>query len=153
MLRIASDTDLMGAFRDIDRREVQIPSSLSFPLAVKSYFAWVEPSGHRVYLVFEDPSSGHPLGLVFQRTRGAADTPVAMCQWCHTVRPGPAVSLLTVAVEPNRRIGVHLCSNLNCRENIESGPSIHDIRETVSAHERLLGIVSRMSEFAHGHLL
>ena len=151
MIRIASFEHLLEKFRELDRAEVQIPAAFKFPMALKDYLAWVEPSGHRVYLLFEDQSSGEPMGIVFQRNNGAADTPAAMCQWCHTVRPGPAVGLLTAAAGKNHRIGVHLCSTLNCREN-KGKPGIHDMRESLGAHERLHEILERMSSFAHRNL-
>jgi hypothetical protein len=152
MIRIASEEQLLAKFRPIDRDEVQIPSNFKFPLAIKDYLTWVEPSGHRVYLVFEDVSSGKPLGVVFQRTRGAGETPAAMCQWCHTVRPGPAVGLLTAAADRDHRIGIHLCSNLNCRENALAPPNVHDLRESLGKYEKLHRILSRMSDFSHRNL-
>jgi hypothetical protein len=152
MLRIASQEQLLDKFRDIDRDQVQIPPTFRFPLAVKDYLSWVEPSGHRVYLLFEDVSSGDPMGVVFQRTHGAHDTAAAMCQWCHTVRPGPAVGLLTASVDRNHRIGIHLCTNLNCRENTLKEPGIHDLRESLGKYERLHRILERMTDFAHRNL-
>jgi len=152
MIRIASEDQLLETFRSTDQDQVHIPANFSFPLPVKDYVSWVEPSGHRVYLVFEDLVNSRPLGVVFQRTRGAPDTPASMCQWCHSVRSGGAVSLLTTDMGPNRRVGLHLCSNLNCKENALSAPGIHDFSEGVSGRERVQRILQRMNDFAKKNL-
>lgn len=129
-----------------------MPADLGFPLALKDYFAWTEPSGHRVYLVFGDPTTGHPLGVVFQRTSTPADAPASMCQWCHAVRTGGGVSLLTAAAGRNRRVGVHLCSDLSCRDRAFGVPGRHDFNEGLSPQEKLQRLLRRMGDFAHGQL-
>ncbi|MGE3680734.1 MAG: FBP domain-containing protein [Bdellovibrionales bacterium] len=152
MIRISSSAQLLESFRDLDREEVQIPPTFRFPLAIKDYISWIEASGHRVYLVVEDPENRMPLGVVFQRTHGSSDTAAAMCQWCHAVRTGRAVSLLTAAAGRNRRIGLHLCSDLNCKENALSPPGIHDFQEAVTGRARVQSVVQRMVEFTKRHL-
>jgi hypothetical protein len=152
MLRVSSHQDLLDTFRALDRAEVQIPSSFKFPLAVRDYLTWIEPSGHRIYLVFEDEVTHRPLGVVFQRTHGHADTPASMCHWCHAVRSGDGVGLLTAAVTSQRRVGVHLCSDLSCRERALSTPGVHDFRESVSGGEKVRQIMARMNDFAKRNL-
>ena len=152
MLRLRDSDHLRAAFRAIDQDEVYVPPDMKFPIGVRDYLAWVEPSGHRVYLIFVEPYSHERLGIVFHRTRGTPDTPAAMCQWCHAVRGGGAVALLTAAVNRRRRVGVHLCSNLNCRENALTTPGIHDFNESISASERVKRILVRMSAFARRNL-
>jgi hypothetical protein len=151
MIRIGSEAQLLETFRSIDRDQVQIPAKFQFPLALKDYMSWVEPSGHRVYLVFEDIGTGHPLGVVFQRTSGA-DTKASMCQWCHTVRSGSGVGLLTATASRNHRVGVHVCSSLNCRDNIQAPPGVNDFSEGLSGQERLHRVLARMGEFAKKNL-
>jgi hypothetical protein len=148
MIRIASEHQLLDTFRSLDRDEVQLPPDMRFPVAARDYLSWIEPSGHRVYLVFEDQAAGGLKGIVFQRTHAGADTPAAMCQWCHSVRTGNGVSLLTAAAGRNTRIGVHLCSDLNCRERALSTPGIHDFNESISGQERVQRVLQRMGEFA-----
>lgn len=150
MIKISSETDLLESFREIDRDQVHLPADIQFPLAVRDYTSWVEPSGHRVYLVFE--KNGVPMGVVFRRPNGPPMTPASMCQWCHTVRTGNAVSLLTASMSPDRSIGLYLCSRLNCREHILSGPSVHDFNEGLSGHERVNEVVRRMRDFASANL-
>lgn len=152
MIRITNEEELLGTFRSIDRDEVQIPLTARFPMAVKDYVAWIEPSGHRIYLVFEDTQTGSPLGVVFQRTRGSANTVASMCQWCHAVRSGSGVGLLTATVAKDHRVGVHLCADLNCREHAMGPPGIHDFNESLSSGEKLQNILRRMTAFARKNL-
>ena len=148
MIRITSENQILDSFRTDDRDEVRLPSGLKFPYAMKDYMTWVEPSGHRVFLVFPDDVSGNLRGVVFQRTPGGSDVPASMCQWCHSVRGGNGVSLLTTSAGRQRRVGVHLCSSLNCRENALSPPGVNDFQEGLSGHERVQRILQRMREFA-----
>lgn len=131
---------------------MQIPATITFPLALQDYVAWTEPSGHRVYLVFEEIQSGNPMGVVFQRTKGAAETPASMCQWCHAVRAGSAVSLMTTDAGPNRRVGLYLCTNLNCKQNALAPPGVHDFAERVNGRDKVERIVRRMNDFAKHNL-
>jgi hypothetical protein len=152
MIRISSESELRETFRSIDRDQVQVPADFHFPLALKNFTSWVEPSGHRVYLVFEDPSTHQPVGIVFQRTHGSAEAAPAMCQWCHAVRGGARVSLLTAAAGPNRRVGIHLCSDLKCGESEDAAPGVNDMRESLSAAERVQRLMGRMHDFAKKNL-
>lgn len=152
MIKISSEDDLLSSFRDIDRDEVQLPVDIKFPLAVRDYTSWLEPSGHRVYLVFQNQNTGQPMGVVFRRPNGPPMTPASMCQWCHTVRTGNAVTLLTASASSNRTVGLYLCSQLNCREHALASPSVHDFNEGLSGQERINEVVRRMREFATGNL-
>jgi hypothetical protein len=152
MLRITSESELLNSFRSLDRDEVQAPPNAKYPLAVRDYLSWTEPSGHRVYLVFADARTGQPRGVVFQRTQAHPETPASMCQWCHAVRSGSGVSLLTAAASKNRRIGLHLCSDLGCREHALSTPGIHDFQEALSGHEKVQRVIQRMTDFSNTNL-
>lgn len=150
MVRILSDDQLLQSFRPFERGEVQIPSDFAYPLAMKDYLAWTEPSGHRVFLVFSDKESLQ--GVIFYRTKVASDTPAAMCQWCHSVRGRAGVSLLSATVDRDRRIGVYLCSDLNCRHNLMSTPGVNDFHEGLSRQERVMGMMARMRKFVYDNL-
>ena len=152
MIRIAYEEELLSSFRESDRAQVQIPATLTFPMGLKDYVTWAEPSGHRVYLVFQEMNSGQPMGVVFQRTRGAADVAASMCQWCHSIRGGSAVSLLTTDAGPNRRIGLHLCTDLNCKQNALAPPGQNDFMVSLSGEEKVARIVARMNTFAKNNL-
>lgn len=150
MIRIANEAELLDSFRALDRDQVQLSPDFQFPLAVKDYLSWVEPSGHRVYLVF--PDDGSLRGVVFERTSSSSEVPVSMCQWCHSVRRGSGVGLLTASAGRNRRVGVYLCRSLECKDNVMSPPTINDFSEGLSGSERLQRVVRRMSDFARANL-
>ena len=152
MICISSEPHLKHAFREIDQDAVLIPRSLPFPIVIRDYIAWSEPSGHRVFLVFQDPRGGGARGIVFTRGQAANDV-VQMCEWCHSVRGGNSVRLLTAQVGRNRRVGVHLCQDLNCKENVLGKPGVNDMREPYSGYEKLYRTLLKMSDFAHHALL
>ncbi len=154
MIKISSEAELLSTFRPIDREEVILTDKITFPILLTDYVAWVEPSGHRVYLVFQDPSErgGAAWGVVFKRSQGPGDT-MQMCQWCHSVRGGRSVSLLTAAVTPKNRIGVHVCSDLSCKDKVLGLPGVNDLREPYSRFEKLFKVLYRMSDFVRYSLL
>lgn len=147
MIRIASETELLDSFRSLDRDEVELSKDLSFPMLVKDYLTWSDPGGHRVYLVFTEPGRKTPLGIVFRRS-SSGTVPPQMCEWCHSVRGGDGVRLLTATASSNKRVGLHLCSDLSCKNKVEEAPGANDFPETLSTRERTQRILQRMSQFA-----
>lgn len=153
MIRIQSETDLLQAFRPIDRDTVRLGSHVRFPLAVSEYLSWVEPSGHRTYLVFEDEKSRSLIGVVFKRNQPPPDPVTNMCEWCHAVSGSGTIGLLSTDVNKKKRVGLYLCRDLQCKENIEAEPpSVHDLRESISKQEKRMRVLERMSEFARRNL-
>lgn len=147
MIRIQSEKQLIDAFREIDQFEVQIPREMTFPFLLRDYLAWTESSGHRTYLLFNDEESKNLLGVVFKRTQEPADAPVKMCEWCHSVRGGGRVGMLSVKVDQNRLIGLHLCRDLSCREKIADVPGANDLIEEKDRDLRTRMLVDRMKKF------
>lgn len=150
MFKINSEKELLESFRSIDRDQVRLPSDMNFPLLVKNYHSWLEPSGHRAYLVFEDPQSHKPLGVTFRRTM-SEHVPV-MCDWCHSIRGRGGVSMMTAAVSPDRQVGVYLCSDLRCEDEIQKPPSVNSLRESLDASERTQALMQRMYDFVKRNL-
>jgi hypothetical protein len=153
MIRISSETEMMDTFRPVDREEVDLPAGLKFPLVIKDYMAWVEPSGFRTFLVYEDPTSRDARGIVFRRSRPVGEPSVYMCEWCHRVSGGGAVGLLTAAAGSRHRIGLHLCRDLSCKDTIAAKPpSVNDLRESLNEQEKSSRLIRRISEFARRNL-
>lgn len=152
MFKINTEKELLESFREIDRDQVQFPADLSFPLGISNYHAWVEPSGHRAFLVFEDSSNQKPLGVVFKRSGATPDYGPTMCDWCHSVRGRGKVSMMTAAVSSDRRVGVYLCADLKCGEQIAKPPGVNDLREGKDRGERIYELMSKMQEFAKKNL-
>jgi hypothetical protein len=151
MFRIASENELLESFRPLDRGEVQLPESFHYPMTVRDYLTWTEPSGHRVYLLFSNRLTNAPLGIVFQRDPSAGGA-AAMCEWCHSVRAGNGVTLLTAAASAQRRVGIPLCRDLSCKEKAEAAPGPDDVPQVAQGRERIRRIVERMADFARQNL-
>ena len=145
MFRIQSQSDLLECFRISERDDVELPESSRFPILVKDYYSWVEPSGAKVYLVFSDSGGKNPVGVVFRR--GSSSTGPSMCEWCHSVGGGEGVALLTASASASRRVGIHVCSDLSCAEKISANPGANDFPKSGSSRERMRGVLERMSKF------
>ncbi len=146
MFRLETDRALIGAFRSRDRRVIEMPSGITFPLFVRDYLAWTETSGARVYLVFTAPGSNKPIGLIFRRDSPDSGAPSSrICDWCHSYGSSYEVGLLTTDVNSKRRVGVCLCVDLRCKEKLE------DVADRSGRHPRevLEQLRVRMYRFAH----
>lgn len=152
MFKVSTADELLGSFRSMERDQVHIPSNLKFPLPVKNYLSWIEPSGHRAYLVFEDPENQKLLGVVFRRTAPNLDYGPVMCDWCRSVRGRGMVTMMTATVSRDRQVGVYLCSDLNCDEELRKPPGVNDLRESLDIGERTFGLMDKMHNFAKKNL-
>jgi hypothetical protein len=110
MLAVASEAELLGCFRRIDRRDVELAPDLTLPLRVDDVFAWTV--GPRAFLLFRDGDDTR--GLVFARTSAMSAGIVAMCRWCHSVRGQGAIKLMSVSIDRRHSVGVYVCSDLGC---------------------------------------
>jgi hypothetical protein len=113
---------------------------------VKDYFAWVESSQAKTFLVFcelGDTAGKKPLGIVFKRNPGSN---VSMCEWCHTIGGGDGVGLLTATASSYRKVGVHVCSDLSCAEKIIATV------DTGMRRQRVRAVIERMSKFVRQNL-
>lgn len=122
MFLIDSEKALIKAFRPRDQRALELPVGIKYPLVVRSYFAWVEPTGVRTFVIFEH-ESGRPLGIAFRRDQDkSAGAAGKLCDWCHSV--GEDVQLLTVDKNSKRRLGVLLCRDLNCASKLDEAADL-----------------------------
>ncbi len=146
MFRLENDRDLIESFRPRDRRVIEMPAGITFPLFMRDYLAWTETSGARVYLVFTAPGSRKPIGLIFRRDSpdGGARTS-RICDWCHSYGSSSEVGLLTTDVNNHRRVGVSLCVDLRCKEKLEDAAD----RSGRHPREALAELQERMFRFAH----
>jgi hypothetical protein len=153
MFLIRSDKELMDCFRRQDQAEVFIPADLALPQVVKDYLTWTEPSGARAYLVFQDESFKTPFGIVFRRDQTAGPSVAAMCDWCHSVRSGIEIGVLTVSTNSKKRAGVSLCRDLSCADKIRSEPSANDFPVQASTQERIRRLLAKMAVFTRRELV
>lgn len=146
MFRLETDRALIHSFRSRDQRVIEMPPDLTFPLFVRDYLAWTETSGARVYLVFTAPGSHKPIGLIFRRdSQDSGALGSRICDWCHSSGSSSEVGLLTTDVNNKRRVGVHLCVDLRCKEKLE------DAADRSGRHplQALKQLQERMFRFAH----
>lgn len=144
MFILDSSDELLASFRPKDRKQVELPSGLKYPHFVRDYLAWPHPAGGFVYLVFAVPG-GVPTGIVFDSNGGGAEPRnPAMCDWCHQAGRGNEVGLLTAQLNRNKRLGVHVCVDLGCRQKLEDDCN-RSGRSIVPVMEKLL---ARMGRFA-----
>ncbi len=143
MIRIQNEQELRECFRPLDRGEVELPQGLEFPFIVRDYFSWTEPSGFRVFLVMTDRTNRQGLGIVFRRDQSSNDM-ARMCDWCHSVSGGNSITLLTAASSERKRVGIHLCRDLGCKQKVEA--LVDD--GILTPYQRMRRITDRMVEFA-----
>ncbi|WP_224360756.1 FBP domain-containing protein [Hyalangium versicolor] len=146
MFRLETDRVLIESFRPRDRRVIEMPAEVTFPLFVRDYLAWTETSGARVYLVFTAPGSRKPIGIIFRRdTTDSGAMSSRICDWCHSYGSASEVGLLTTDVNNKRRVGVCLCVDLRCKEKLEDAAD----RAGRQPREALEQLKERMFRFAH----
>jgi len=143
MFQLTSEEMLIQTFRPRDRAGMEIPSDLKFPLFVRDYVAWREPSGAGVRLVF-GPPGGAPTGIFFRRAHGEPNT-AQMCEWCHSGGGADQIGLMTADVNSRKRAGITICLDLRCQEKIEDAAN----RAGRSALDAKRAMMERIAKFAH----
>lgn len=144
MFRIATEQEFVDAFRRIDRKHVQVPAGMTFPLVALDYRTWADVHGQRVFLLFKAPGQQQVTGVVFRRTPSTRGDPPGMCEWCHTFGGRDQVGMLTTDVSSRKRVGVYLCLDLKCRDRVEDDAS----RRGQSALEAVKALLGRMAHFS-----
>lgn len=145
MFRIPSEEALRDAFRPRDQRALVPPPGAGFPQFVRYYWAWGDPSGAWLFLVFA-VRGGPPTGIAFRQASPIAG---AMCEWCHTFSPSSGVSLLTADRNSRKRVGVYVCADLDCQTRVEDA-ALRAGRSALDEAQALLERIGRFAEQALG---
>lgn len=116
---IASEQELIFSFRPRDQRKLIVPVGLRFPVAVNSYFRWIESSGVYTYLIFKRPNWDAPRGVAFKRSHPSGEPVGGMCNWCHSYGTSNEIGMLSVKVNSEVSLSYFLCQDLRCIEKIE----------------------------------
>lgn len=139
MFRIASDKELVQAFRPRDRKVLELPAGQTFPIIVRGSMTWLQPAGVYGYLLFQDPTSKQPLGLVFRRD-GSTDKTLSgrICDWCQNYGNAEQVGMLMCEKSSKRQVGLFLCRDLQCASRVEdqadrAGRNTKDMLEKLHA--------------------
>lgn len=143
MFKLDTEKELMDAFRPKDRKSVELPGDLKFPLFVRNYLAWLHPAGGKSYLVFSVPG-GVPTGIAFN-TSGDGPSVPQMCDWCHMSAVSGDVGMITAKISGKRTAGVFVCNDIACAKKIEDEAN----RNGVSPLPMLATLLERMGRFAN----
>jgi hypothetical protein len=146
MMPAHTEEELKRWFRRIDQKDVELPPDAPFPGDLGEMFAWAV--GPRAFLVFRDRPDRAYRGIVFHRNQSAIPEVAAMCEWCHGVRDKGGVKLLSVKVDARRRVGMYLCSGLDCVSDPPTLPGPDDLREGLGGDERRARVLRRIADFA-----
>lgn len=143
MFKLDSEEALLATFRPRDRKSVELSPDVALPVLVRDYLAWSHPAGGRVYLVFSVPG-GAPTGIVFDTHGGGGPSVPHMCEWCHSSGMGTQIGLLTAYLNAKKRVGVHVCSDLSCKQKLQDEAD----RSGRSAVPAIQDLIARMGRFA-----
>ncbi len=144
MFLLASEQGLVDAFRPRDRKGLELPKDFKFPLFVRDYVAWADPSGFRVNLLFAMPK-GAPTGISFRRDQRGGDVGVSrMCEWCHATGSAEQIGLLTADLNSKKRVGTSLCLDLGCKQRLEEAAN----RSGKNVLEETRQLMERLGKFA-----
>jgi len=116
---IASEDELVQAFRLRDQKKLILPDNLQFPMNIRSYFTWKEPSGVYTYLIFKLPNWELPRGVAFKHTGSSGEPVGGLCNWCHAYGSSDEIGMLSIAMSANVSQSYLLCLDLSCIEKIE----------------------------------
>jgi hypothetical protein len=148
MFLIESEKDLVNAFRPRDRKVLELPPAVTYPLFVRDYHAWLEPTGQRVFIVLQDPASERPLGIAFRRDPSGAGTS-RLCEWCHSWGNGEEIGLLSTEKSSKRIVGIGLCLDLRCSDKIQQMSDLAG-RSAVEPRKRMLERIQKFAREALG---
>lgn len=116
---IESEKELVDSFRLRDQKKLVLPVGLKFPLNIRSYFTWKEPSGVYTYLVAKMPNWDMARGVAFKRTASSGEPTGGLCNWCHAYGTSEEIGLLSVAMSSSVSTSYLICQDLRCIEKIE----------------------------------
>lgn len=116
---IGSEQELAEAFRERDQAKLLVPAGLEYPINIRSYFTWKEPSGVYTYLIYKMPNWDMPKGVAFKRTAPSGEQTGGLCNWCHAYGSSDEIGLLSVTMNSNVSMSYFLCHDLRCIEKIE----------------------------------
>ena len=145
MFQIETEKQLLNSFRPRDRKHVELPKGVKFPLYVPDYLAWTEQSGLRVFVVFARPGSRTPIGIAFRREQGEKGLAARVCDWCNSYGSGLEIGLMLADLNSKHRVGLGLCLDLRCREKIEQATNLAGRSPVELSHQ----LLERMYRFAN----
>ena len=146
---IESKDEFNQCFREKDQKKLILPMGLKFPLAVRSYFTWSEPSGVYTYLVFKKPNWDLPRGAVFKKVAQHGEPVGGLCSWCNSYGSSEDIGMFSVAVNANTSFSYILCQGFRCVEKIEETAALSGKNPEKNFHSLYHRIESFFSDVAN----
>lgn len=143
MFKLDSEEAVLKTFRPKDRGLVEFQAGQRFPVILRDCWTWTHPAGGRVFLVFAS-RGGVPTGIVFDSNGGDSAGVPQMCDWCRSPGMGTQIGLLTAKLSGKKRVGVHLCSDLSCKQKLEDEAD----RNGAPVAPAIDALLERMGRFA-----
>lgn len=145
MFKLATEAELLKAFRPRDRKHVQAPPDRSFPIVCLDYLTWPSEHGERVFLAFKTRAQRHVTGIAFWREKGTiANAAPRTCNWCNAWGSANSIGILTADVNSRRSVGVFVCLDLLCGARVEEDAN----RRGKSALDAKAALLEKMNRFA-----
>lgn len=116
---IASEQELVESFRYRDQKKLMLPPDLEYPLQVRSYFTWQDPSRVYTYLVFKQPNWDRPRAVAFKQSSAGGEPVGSLCNWCHSYGSSEEIGGLSLVLDSKTSASYLLCKDLSCIEKIE----------------------------------
>lgn len=110
------------------------------------FLTWFHPSGHKAYLL--ETESGNPrLWTLENDLKSTHSGKASMCSLCYYVGSSGEIKMFTFIPESNKNktIGVHLCSDLNCAQNVTK-IGVNSMRETITKKEKIERMMKNLHE-------
>lgn len=115
------------------------------------FVAWRNPKvSDRGYLVVQH--DGGPRGAVLRASNSGSRLRSGMCDICHTMQPGDAVTMWTArkAGEPGARgdsVGTYMCFDLTCHDSVRLAAPLAPGEVRTNVDHRLDGTRARAERF------
>jgi len=143
MIIVQNKEELLNSFRTLDRDQVSHLPQGGFPLAMRPYLSWSEPSHHKAFLLF--PHESRPVGAVFRSSQGGGNH-AQFCQWCHAVKPPQGIELLVAQASLKTSVGVWVCKGISCKDSMKD-PQSNGLREALEPGEKLIRFQLNLQKF------
>lgn len=124
LFTISSEQELILSFRNHDQKKLILPEKLKFPLNVRSYFTWKEPSGVYTYLVIRLPNWDTPRGVAFKRTPSTGEPVGGLCSWCNAYGSSEDIGMMSVTMSSSVSVSYLICQDISCIEKLEDAATL-----------------------------
>jgi hypothetical protein len=143
-MQALSTPEIMAAFDPIDRPLVIEPPVAGVCWEDRDFLAWRHPGEPRLYLVASLPE--RLVGLVL---RQAGPVRCGLCDLCYSIDRVDGTALVTVEswTRPRTKLGLHVCSNLECSDAVRGLKWVYRMGETIPVGRRVERLQNNLDRF------